>query len=162
MVEVNSQLPILLKRTTPAPFPTSIALTGSLISGRAQLQVQHKPSTLKTTNCMMQWLSQRKIYEQTFSTAATATMTWQMVTTSAPHYVSPPDYTPEEPIPPKPPPPECPSLAMALPVVSPGTPHTPKRFISRDHDLQATSSANKPMTQHAMATSEKWIQWGNM
>ena len=55
MMDANCWPLILPEQDPQAPFPIPIALTMTPTSGRAQIQVHHRPSMSNTTNTMMEW-----------------------------------------------------------------------------------------------------------
>jgi len=65
MMEVNHWPSILSEQDTPAPSPNPQALTVPSTSGRVQIQVQHKPSTLNTAHPMAVRLLTCQIGKQT-------------------------------------------------------------------------------------------------
>jgi len=59
MMEVNVQPPTISDKDPLVLFPDPI-VTGSLTSGRVQVQVQHMPSMLNADHYMAKWSSPSK------------------------------------------------------------------------------------------------------
>jgi len=98
----------MLKWDPLAETPSPKALTMTTTGGRAQIQMQNRPSTMNAMIPMMELSSGQKTYEQTPSNGVNGK-------TQAPYQVWPLEDPLEEPIPPKPPYFDCPNKAMIQP-----------------------------------------------
>jgi len=105
MMEVKCQLLTALDQASLILIPSHIALTVSPTSGRAQVQLQNRPSTSNATHPMMERSSTQKTNEHTATNkekTSKATPKRLNATTQAPYCVWPLEDHLDESIPPKP------------------------------------------------------------
>ena len=176
MMDANCWPLILPEQDPQAPFPTPIALTVTPTSGRAQIQVHHRPSMSNTTNTMMEWPTAWQMHKQislTMSRLCKVPMTIQNAPTYAPYKAWPPEIPSEALILSIAPYHTCPNKAMTglnntsqphgsvhtkqstlLSITYTPSPWSPACLQSQNCNLQPTSPLNTMPTLH---TQQCWI-----